>query len=205
MTPPQHLWYFTPDSITRVAAAAELEVCQIAHPWKRVPISLIVQLISRSTGLAVPRSAVSLLSKIGLPVNLFDAMRVVLRKPRSGCSTAISDVTSGSAPAGYVKVGHVSELDGAGQFSRWVCNHDILVFRRNGVIRAFSNICPHFGGPVGFHELTDGKFTCLWHNLQYDADTGQCLSVAKFKLREYKLMIKDGEIFANLVEYGDSR
>ena len=105
-----------------------------------------------------------------------------------------------SVPTDFVKVGHLSELDGAGQFSRWVGNHDILVFRRNGVIRAFSNICPHFGGPVGYHELTEGRFTCLWHNLQYDADTGQCLSVAKFKLREYKLMIKDADVFAQLVE-----
>ena len=84
MTPPQHLWYFTRDSITRMAAAASLEVHQISHPWKRVPISLIVQLISRYTGLELPRSTLTSLSKTGLPVNLFDAMRIVLRKPRSG-------------------------------------------------------------------------------------------------------------------------
>jgi len=101
---------------------------------------------------------------------------------------------------GFVKVGEVSELEGAGQFSRWVGNHDILVFRWKGVIRAFSNICPHFGGPVGYHKLADGRFTCLWHNLQYDAATGQCLSVARFKLREYKLMINDAAIFVQLVE-----
>jgi nitrite reductase/ring-hydroxylating ferredoxin subunit len=109
------------------------------------------------------------------------------------------------APTGFVKVGYVSELETAGQFSRWVGNHDILVLRRNGVIRAFSNICPHFGGPVGYHQLTDGRFTCLWHNLQYDADTGQCLSVGKFRLREYKLMIKDAIIFVQLVENMDSK
>ena len=111
-----------------------------------------------------------------------------------------SNLTHTNAPTGFVKVGHLSELEGAGQFSRWVGNHDILVFRWNGVIRAFSNICPHFGGPVGYHRLTEGKFTCLWHNLQFTADTGQCLSVAKFKLREYKLMINDPDIFALLVE-----
>jgi nitrite reductase/ring-hydroxylating ferredoxin subunit len=115
-------------------------------------------------------------------------------------ATGSSNLAHCSVPTGFVKVGHLSELDGAGQFSRWVGKHDILVFRRNGVIRAFSNICPNFGGPVGYHELTDGRFTCLWHNLQYDADTGQCLSVAKFKLREYKLMIKDADVFAQLVE-----
>lgn len=109
----------------------------------------------------------------------------------------------GQPPTGFVKVGHLCELEPAGQFSRWVGSHDILVFRRNGVIRAFSNICPHFGGPVGYHQLADGRFTCLWHNLQFDADTGQCLSIAKFKLREYKLTIEDSSIFAQLVETHD--
>ena len=108
--------------------------------------------------------------------------------------------SAGQLGAGFVKVGYVSELEPAGQFSRWVGDHDILVFRRNGVIRAFSNVCPHFGGPVGYHQLSEGRFTCLWHNLQFDADAGQCLSVTKFKLREYKLMIKDATIFAQLVE-----
>ena len=103
-------------------------------------------------------------------------------------------------PTGFIKIGHLHELDPADQFSRWVGNHDILVFRRNGVIRAFSNICPHFGGPVGYHQLANGRFTCLWHNLQFDANTGQCLSVAKFKLREYKLSIAGDDIFAQLVE-----
>jgi nitrite reductase/ring-hydroxylating ferredoxin subunit len=107
------------------------------------------------------------------------------------------------APTGFVKLGYVSELEAAGQFSRWVGNHDILVFRRNGMIRAFSNICPHFGGPVGYHQLTDGRFTCLWHNLQFEADTGQCLSIVKFKLREYKLMIENDVIFVRLVECPD--
>ena len=114
-----------------------------------------------------------------------------------------NDTMYGELSAGFVKIGRVSELDAVGQFSRWVGNHDILVFRRNGVIRAFSNICPHFGGPVGYHQLADGKFTCLWHNLQFDADTGQCLDVPKFKLREYRLMIEDADIFAQLIESRD--
>ena len=113
------------------------------------------------------------------------------------------DIVYDEPSAGFVKIGRVSELEAVDQFSRWVGNHDILVFRRNGVIRAFSNICPHFGGPVGYHQLADGKFTCLWHNLQFDADTGQCLAVAKFKLREYRLMIEDDDIFAQLIESRD--
>ena len=100
----------------------------------------------------------------------------------------------------FVRIGHVSELDATGQFSRWVCNHDILVFRRDGAIRALSNICPHFGGPVGFYQMRNGRFTCLWHNLQYDADTGRCVSFPKLKLREYKIKFENGDIYAQLVE-----
>jgi len=80
MTPPQHLWYFTPDSLAKVAASAGLTISHIAHPWKRVPISLILQLIGRYVGLQLPQSVHSLASRIGVAVNLFDAMRVVLRK-----------------------------------------------------------------------------------------------------------------------------
>lgn len=101
----------------------------------------------------------------------------------------------------FVKIGEVRELDAAGQFSRWVGNHDILVCRHDGAIRAFSNICPHFGGPVGYHRMRNGTFTCLWHNLRFDAATGQCRTVAKFRLREYRLRIEAGAIYALLVEH----
>lgn len=100
----------------------------------------------------------------------------------------------------FEKIGNVSELEPAGQFSRWVKNHDILLFRINGTVRALSNVCPHFGGPVGYHKLRDGVFTCLWHNLQFCADDGQCLTVRKFKLREYKVKIENDDIYVQLVE-----
>ena len=102
--------------------------------------------------------------------------------------------------AEYVRIGDLSELQGSGQFSRWVGNHDILVFKWKGNIRAFSNVCPHFGGPVGFHKMKNGKFTCLWHNLEFGADSGQCLSMPRLRLREYQLKIEDDTIYARLVE-----
>jgi len=49
------------------------------HPWKTVPLSLIAFQLARMAGLH--RRAQSSASQIGVPVNLFDAMRVVLRKP----------------------------------------------------------------------------------------------------------------------------
>ena len=76
MTPPQHLWYFTPESLRRLAAPLGLQMAACDHPWKLVPISLISFQFARLLGAqAKARTG----SRIGLPVNLFDAMRCVLR------------------------------------------------------------------------------------------------------------------------------
>lgn len=82
MTPPQHLWYFTPESLRRIAGRLGLELVSCTRPWKVVPLSLVFFQIVRMLGMK-PRSSGGGMSKIGVPVNLFDAMRVVLRKPSS--------------------------------------------------------------------------------------------------------------------------
>jgi 2-polyprenyl-3-methyl-5-hydroxy-6-metoxy-1,4-benzoquinol methylase len=79
MTPPQHLWFFTHESMRRLSAGLGLQLESFGHPWKLVPLSLITFQLKRMLGLhpkAQPKG-----SGIGLPVNLFDAMRVVMRKP----------------------------------------------------------------------------------------------------------------------------
>jgi SAM-dependent methyltransferase len=76
MTPPQHLWFFTPRSMDRLAAGADLEVASLDHPWKIVPLSLVAYHLGRMAGVRVKLPA----GRVGLPINLFDAMRVVLRR-----------------------------------------------------------------------------------------------------------------------------
>jgi SAM-dependent methyltransferase len=80
MTPPQHLWFFTPESLRRLSTGLGLHVEHLDHPWKIVPLSLIAFQLRRMLGLRA--SGMSTASGIGVPVNLFDAMRVVLRSPR---------------------------------------------------------------------------------------------------------------------------
>jgi len=48
------------------------------HPGKIVPLSLIVFQLKRMIGVRGNQQPAA--SRIGVPVNLFDAMRVVLRK-----------------------------------------------------------------------------------------------------------------------------
>jgi hypothetical protein len=78
MTPPQHLWFFSQESMRRMASSVGLEVEYVDHPWKTVPLSLVSFQLARMIGLQ-PRGVPGW-GKLGIPVNLFDAMRVVLRK-----------------------------------------------------------------------------------------------------------------------------
>jgi hypothetical protein len=85
MTPPQHLWFFSRESVCKIADSLQLSVEQIDHPWKIVPASLILFQLRRMLGLRpLARSGshtTTGASELGLPLNLFDTMRVVLRKP----------------------------------------------------------------------------------------------------------------------------
>jgi SAM-dependent methyltransferase len=81
MTPPQHLWFFTQESVRRLSASLGLSMVHVDHPWKTVPASLIVFQLRRMLGLRGAGAATA--SRVGVPVNLFDAMRIVLRKPPS--------------------------------------------------------------------------------------------------------------------------
>lgn len=78
MTPPQHLWFFTARSINQLASRLGLRVGRMEHPWKIVPLSLIMFQLGRMLGLKQPAALRA--SKFGIPVNLFDTMRVVLRR-----------------------------------------------------------------------------------------------------------------------------
>jgi len=78
MTPPQHLWYFTRESIRRMSLPLGFRMESFGHPWKIVPVSLIAFQIRRM--LSLQTSGTSTAGRLGVPVNLFDAMRVVLRK-----------------------------------------------------------------------------------------------------------------------------
>jgi SAM-dependent methyltransferase len=80
MTPPQHLWYFTPESMIRLAHSLDFKFEACDHPWKLVPLALLQFQARRLLG-AAHKTSTGMTGRVGLPVNLFDAMRCVLRKP----------------------------------------------------------------------------------------------------------------------------
>lgn len=94
---------------------------------------------------------------------------------------------------------NVSDLSPHDQLAKWIDDHDILVYKHEGVIKAISNICPHFGGPVGYRKAKDGVFTCLWHNWQFSCTDGSCLTHPGLPLRQYQTKIDGEKIYVNLL------
>lgn len=114
-------------------------------------------------------------------------------------SEVITSTEAGS-PVTYHLLATVAELKRAGgQMTRWIDGHDILLYEHEGEPKALSNICRHFGGPVGYLKAKDGVFTCQWHNWQYSCKDGSCLTHSGISLRSYALKVIGDKIYVNLI------
>ena len=82
IAPPFHLWYFNKKSMEKMGLRHGLKLVKLDHPWKIVPLELIIQQGILMLGFAKKVSLPKFMKSFGLPVNLFDAMRVVYENPR---------------------------------------------------------------------------------------------------------------------------
>jgi hypothetical protein len=78
MTPPQHLFFFSHQTIHSILLRAGFRVVHFSRPTKFVPLSLVLFQFTRMMGL--PSRTVSFLGRWPLPINLFDAMQVIAIK-----------------------------------------------------------------------------------------------------------------------------
>ncbi len=81
MTPPQHTFFFSKETLIQLLKKNELTIKLADKPWKFVPLGLAFYQLSSRLGLSlkVPTS----LNRIGVPVNLFDTIRVIAKKQLS--------------------------------------------------------------------------------------------------------------------------
>lgn len=75
MTPPQHLWFFTRATMQTLLHQRGFRLIGFEHPWKLVPLSLMAFQGLRLAGRRAPDWVRQLPG--GIPINLFDAMRVI--------------------------------------------------------------------------------------------------------------------------------
>ena len=63
-----------------------------------------------------------------------------------------------------VREGEATEVDFFGR--------SVVLVRKDGIARAYANVCAHLGGPLVLQE--DGQtFKCQWHGACFDARTGR--------------------------------
>jgi SAM-dependent methyltransferase len=78
MTPPQHLYFFSPHTLAALLEKVGLQLVDCRKPWKIVPLGLAMYQAACCIGVKPPIP--SLMNRLGIPLNLFDTMRVIARK-----------------------------------------------------------------------------------------------------------------------------
>jgi len=92
---------------------------------------------------------------------------------------------------------------------------EIGVFHQDGGYYAYSNTCPHQGGPacegilinnvvdiIAADRTYEGQafgpdvhFVCPWHGYEYDLKTGECVGDRKLKLRKFEVVRRGEDIY----------
>jgi SAM-dependent methyltransferase len=81
MTPPQHLFFFSKATLGSLLGRAGFQPVVWTHPWKIVPVGLAAYQAARRLGWRV--SIGEPWYRLGMPLNFFDALRVIATKTGS--------------------------------------------------------------------------------------------------------------------------
>jgi nitrite reductase (NADH) small subunit len=114
---------------------------------------------------------------------------------------------------GEHRVAHIDELPLDRGLLVDVDGRQVGIFRVGDEVRAFLNVCPHQGGPVGtgglfpairghiegrrlreYHDPDTTVVACPWHGWEFDARTGTCLADPSRRLRSYPAVVRDGQV-----------
>lgn len=95
-------------------------------------------------------------------------------------------------------------------------NTEIAVYRLNGNLYAYENLCAHQGGPAceGLlmpkveeviaadktyqakrFDYDEWHIVCPWHGWEYDLATGEFVVQRKFRLKKFEVIEKSGRIY----------
>lgn len=95
-------------------------------------------------------------------------------------------------------------------------NTEVGVYRMNGKLYAYENLCAHQGGPAcegllmpkveqvlgpdktfeqNRFNYDEWHIVCPWHAWEYDLTTGEYVVNRKFRLKKYQVLEKGGKIF----------
>jgi nitrite reductase (NADH) small subunit len=76
--------------------------------------------------------------------------------------------------------------------------HAYAVFEVDGETVVTDEACPHNGGPLSEGRVRDGAVVCPWHWYRFDLLTGECRTSARYALRRYPVVERDGKRLVEL-------
>jgi len=80
-----------------------------------------------------------------------------------------------------------------------VGDDEFALFRAGEQVYAYTNVCPHKGGPVGEGLVIDGIVTCPWHGSQFEIATGACVGgPASAPLEAIPVELQDDDILIDV-------
>lgn len=98
-------------------------------------------------------------------------------------------------------------------------NNEIGVFHIRNKYYAYSNYCPHQGGPVcegvvmskveakiaedkTYQGMTFSEnelhIVCPWHGYEYNIENGACIGDKRLKIKKYEVIEKGEDIYVNI-------
>lgn len=116
-------------------------------------------------------------------------------------------------------VAETDELEPGSRVVAQLEGRSIVVFNVEGEYSAYTNWCPHQGGPACEGVVTgtttatfdretletdlewerDGLvLTCPWHAWEFDVTTGECLSRGKIRLIEHDVRVEGDDVVVSL-------
>jgi nitrite reductase/ring-hydroxylating ferredoxin subunit len=94
-----------------------------------------------------------------------------------------------------IKMGKLSELSAGKSIEKSIFARRVAVFNVEGTLYGIESDCKHMKASLQKGKVRNNVVTCPWHHWQYDLKTGQCLTVDKFKLKTYPVIVEGEEVY----------
>ena len=77
---------------------------------------------------------------------------------------------------------------------------ELAVFRLSDPPRAvvIDNSCPHASGNLSGGRVNGTTVTCLWHQWEFDLQSGECVAPSRARITRYPVEVRDGYVYADL-------
>jgi nitrite reductase (NADH) small subunit len=102
---------------------------------------------------------------------------------------------AGEAETVFVRV--AGRRDVSERVATIVCagDYEVAIFDVAGELRAYENVCPHQGGPIGEGIVDGATVTCPWHAWCFDLRNGKMTLGDFATLRRFEVRAHDDGIY----------